>query len=449
MCKDNSPNQQPVYRKVAIVENFFDIIYTVHVELEGRAGKHAGQKRTYRTITESYAFLPREAVTRFLTGCADCARRPRSITPPQLLTPSPSPTRPTAYHHYLPPCPPEYNRNWELEIDAAQNYYDPKYDHNEYQPQKKMITPMNVDEEARTYIELTSKKPIGYDSSASSLLYHLTSPVDYSYREPPPPLVQNQIDIDNEDTIIDVEVVRLDSPLPLAPQRELVFDYSYRDMLEPNHMRAIENQKRGPENIPRPRKDKKYNPLDVDNLTSKDPPRTKRSPPKKKSSPVPLGYPTPFVITPKASRPDVGALTPRFNALYGEKVDYNVPITTTYLKHMKNLEYRDGITNNKMWKVATSYISTSPSKENTKQYRINIKLKTEKRVGSVVPVRKRVSSLRPPKVPCPPTPHRTATCKIDWGSFSPLPTPLVGYSTLPPFFSGESTEPYSRWKCHI
>lgn len=40
----------PVYRKVAVVENFFDIIYNVHVDLEGRPGKHAGQKRTYRTV---------------------------------------------------------------------------------------------------------------------------------------------------------------------------------------------------------------------------------------------------------------------------------------------------------------------------------------------------------------------------------------------------------------
>lgn len=49
----NAPNQEPVYRKVAIVENFFDIIYTVHVELEGRPGKHAGQKRTYRTVSKN------------------------------------------------------------------------------------------------------------------------------------------------------------------------------------------------------------------------------------------------------------------------------------------------------------------------------------------------------------------------------------------------------------
>lgn len=39
-----------VFKKVAIVENFFDIIHAVHVDLEGRPGKHAGQKRTYRTV---------------------------------------------------------------------------------------------------------------------------------------------------------------------------------------------------------------------------------------------------------------------------------------------------------------------------------------------------------------------------------------------------------------
>ena len=45
-----------VYKKVAMVEQFFDIIYSVHVEaagenqLRGRAGKHCGQKRTYRAV---------------------------------------------------------------------------------------------------------------------------------------------------------------------------------------------------------------------------------------------------------------------------------------------------------------------------------------------------------------------------------------------------------------
>ncbi|XP_049548359.1 uncharacterized protein LOC125959576 [Anopheles darlingi] len=62
------------YKKVAVVENFFDIIYGIHVSLGSRASRHAGQKRTYRTITETYAFLPREAVTKFLSLCGQCSK---------------------------------------------------------------------------------------------------------------------------------------------------------------------------------------------------------------------------------------------------------------------------------------------------------------------------------------------------------------------------------------
>ncbi|XP_046284353.1 nucleolar protein 4 isoform X8 [Marmota monax] len=86
-------------RRVAVVEDFFDIIYSMHVET-GPNGeqirKHAGQKRTYKAsgsiffsdtekcvkcskfqiqISESYAFLPREAVTRFLMSCSECQKR--------------------------------------------------------------------------------------------------------------------------------------------------------------------------------------------------------------------------------------------------------------------------------------------------------------------------------------------------------------------------------------
>ncbi|ESO94451.1 hypothetical protein LOTGIDRAFT_161141 [Lottia gigantea] len=63
------------FKRVAMVEDFFDIIYSVHVEMDGRGGKHAGQKRTYRAIAETYSFLPREAVTRFLMSCSDCQKR--------------------------------------------------------------------------------------------------------------------------------------------------------------------------------------------------------------------------------------------------------------------------------------------------------------------------------------------------------------------------------------
>lgn len=42
-----------VYKRVAVVEEFFDIIYDIHVNMEGKNGKHAGQKRTYRTVSAS------------------------------------------------------------------------------------------------------------------------------------------------------------------------------------------------------------------------------------------------------------------------------------------------------------------------------------------------------------------------------------------------------------
>ena len=49
-----------MFKKVAVVEKFFDIIYSVHVEsregdtqLRGRAGKHCGQKRTYRAVSHT------------------------------------------------------------------------------------------------------------------------------------------------------------------------------------------------------------------------------------------------------------------------------------------------------------------------------------------------------------------------------------------------------------
>lgn len=41
-------------------------------------------------ITETYAFLPREAVTRFLLGCTECQRRPRTPSPTNLSNQSQS-----------------------------------------------------------------------------------------------------------------------------------------------------------------------------------------------------------------------------------------------------------------------------------------------------------------------------------------------------------------------
>ncbi|XP_068079244.1 nucleolar protein 4-like isoform X2 [Danio rerio] len=77
-CSDGGTAQDSSLKRVAVVEDFFDIIYAMHVEMgadPGRAPKHAGQKKTYKAIAETYAFLPREAVTRFLMSCGECQKR--------------------------------------------------------------------------------------------------------------------------------------------------------------------------------------------------------------------------------------------------------------------------------------------------------------------------------------------------------------------------------------
>ncbi|XP_063369690.1 nucleolar protein 4 isoform X3 [Cydia amplana] len=317
----NAPNQEPVYRKVAIVENFFDIIYTVHVELEGRPGKHAGQKRTYRTITETYAFLPREAVTRFLTGCAECARRPRSASPPPLPTPSPSPTRHPTYLPFLPHCATDYTRNWESEIDAAHsNYpYEPKFDYTELQPLKKVESPKATDSEDQepTYIELTSKKVNGFDSNP---LFSRSSPVEPPFSEDEPVRTDPEIDKD-ENSLIDVEDVKSDSPIPSVIPKE-------EDSDKDKEIVRVKEEKTDD------KKQKKYNPLDVANLTSKDPPKS-ASPPRKKLLPSSLEYSNSFERFPKPWRPDGGVY------FGGEEVDYSVPITTAYLKHMRSMAYQE------------------------------------------------------------------------------------------------------------
>uniref|UniRef100_A0A3P9K3P2 Nucleolar protein 4-like b n=2 Tax=Oryzias latipes TaxID=8090 RepID=A0A3P9K3P2_ORYLA len=77
-CMEGASNSDSSLKRVAVVEDFFDIIYSMHVEIgtePGKTPKHAGQKKTYKAIAEMYAFLPREAVTRFLMTCGECQKR--------------------------------------------------------------------------------------------------------------------------------------------------------------------------------------------------------------------------------------------------------------------------------------------------------------------------------------------------------------------------------------
>ncbi|XP_074036788.1 nucleolar protein 4 isoform X2 [Leptinotarsa decemlineata] len=242
---------EPVYRKVAVVENFFDIIYNVHVDLEGRPGKHAGQKRTYRTITETYAFLPREAVTRFLLGCTECQKHPRSPSPTSVLpTPSPSPTLPPAAVH---------------QTGTANSQAAPQV--------PAMPTACHVQQEGSGYY--------GAKNGA----------VDRACLSPPTDQPPSQHD-------------RPQTP----PKREGPLKTSTPDSTK-----------------------RSSNPLDVCNLTSRDPPK---SPSKKR----------PYEAAPKLWSPveTIENDEPqRKRVLLGGDIDYSLPITTTYLKYMRSLGCRD------------------------------------------------------------------------------------------------------------
>lgn len=55
-CSDGGGTQDSSLKRVAVVEDFFDIIYAMHVEMgadPGRAPKHAGQKKTYKAVRHS------------------------------------------------------------------------------------------------------------------------------------------------------------------------------------------------------------------------------------------------------------------------------------------------------------------------------------------------------------------------------------------------------------
>lgn len=127
-------------------------------------------------------------------------------------------------------------------------------------------------------------------------------------------------EIDKDDSVIDVEDVQPDSPPPLVPKEEIQEE-------------SNENIKIEEENDKTDRKEKKYNPLDVVNLTSKDPPKS-RSPPRKKLLPSSIEYPHSYSRFPRPWRPDGGVF-------YGDDVDYSVPITTAYLKHMRSMGCHD------------------------------------------------------------------------------------------------------------
>lgn len=216
-------------------------------------------------ITETYAFLPREAVTRFLLGCTECQKHPRSPSPVSVLpTPSPSPT--------LPPAAPA--------LPSAT-------------PQ---IPPPDCQPEI-PYLDFT--KPL-------------------ECKTPPP---QGCAPVNNG------------SPGSL--------DLSQRSADIPQSQPKIE----GPLRTSTPEPKRSSNPLDVCNLTAKDPPRT---PPKKRhlNHLSDNSYPqAPSATTPKLWSPVEGIereQSQKRRMLMAGEIDYSLPITTTYLKYMRSLGCTEG-----------------------------------------------------------------------------------------------------------
>ncbi|XP_078507912.1 nucleolar protein 4-like isoform X2 [Lissotriton helveticus] len=97
----------------------------MHVETSvepGKAPKHAGQKKTYRAIAETYAFLPREAVTRFLMSCTECQKRmhfnANGLEPKEIESPS---SLDSGVIDYNMPLTATYLKHMKLQVMSSQD----------------------------------------------------------------------------------------------------------------------------------------------------------------------------------------------------------------------------------------------------------------------------------------------------------------------------------------
>lgn len=257
-------------------------------------------------ITETYAFLPREAVTRFLLGCTECQKHPRSPSPVSVLpTPSPSPTLPlvptTAPVLPLVALPTPQSLNSSTAVSQT--------------------TPQ-ISQAEITYLDLSKapKQRVDPKTSAAS----------------PPTSTSNGI-------TVTANCVTL--PLSHHPNHQLqqhsqqcqTLDLSQRNGDISQSQGKIEDSLRT--NSP-PEPKRSSNPLDVCNLTSRDPPKT---PPKKRhlnhlsDNPSPQNPPT---VAPKLWSP-VETLereeVEKRKYFMPKEIDYSLPITTTYLKYMRSM----------------------------------------------------------------------------------------------------------------
>lgn len=261
-------------------------------------------------ITETYAFLPREAVTRFLLGCTECQKHPRSPSPVSVLpTPSPSPTLPLVptTAPVLPlatlPTPPQtLNSSASVVSQAASQ----------------------LSQAEITYLDLNKPLKQHDDPKTSSAT--------------PPTAITNSITVTAANCVALPLTQHLHQIGSVAQQCQTL-DLSQRNGDISQSQGKIEDSLRT--NSP-PEPKRSSNPLDVCNLTSRDPPKT---PPKKRhlnhlsDNPSPPQNP-PTPAAPKLWSP-VEALereeVEKRKYFMPKEIDYSLPITTTYLKYMRSL----------------------------------------------------------------------------------------------------------------
>lgn len=351
-------------------------------------------------ITETYAFLPREAVTRFLMGCLDCQRRPRSLSPPAPLGlphgttgRSRSPTiLPNGFHQLapLPGKPLDHHltkngirekstKNWENEIDASQpalkisftdglaafdttgerslRYLNPSQDMfsertntngidltNTLHPIPNGISPNKI---GLFESGLSAFRSVRKDVNKEDIFdFNNSEEIDTGEAKTEPYISGKSSHSTIESQRVEIKADRKDEQQNCEVIKKICAKTSQEEAIQ-----VSEKPKKKPAEKEAQRKP--YNPLDVCNLTSKDPPKS-RTPPKKRLHPIFNKIEENGVESRSFSKAWSPSMQSMFSPhrlsteglgsnqkafLHGVEIDYSVPITTTYLKHMRSLGY--------------------------------------------------------------------------------------------------------------
>lgn len=333
-------------------------------------------------------------------GCLDCQRRPRSLSPPAPLgippgTPgrSRSPTIALNGFNQLAPLPVKLDhqltkngiheistKNWENEIDASQpalkisftddltafdttgerslRYLNPNQDMfgertntnvidltNSLHPIPNGISPNKI---GLFESGLSAFRSVRKDVNKEDIFdFNKSEEIDTGEAKTEPYISGKSSHSIIETKKIEIKAEKKDEQHCEASKEICIVKTSQEEAII--SVSEKPKKKTAEKEVPR----KPYNPLDVCNLTSKDPPKS-RTPPKKRLNPIfnkieengveSKGFSKSWspsmqsMFSPhRLSTEGLGTNQKAF--LHGVEVDYNIPITTTYLKHMRSLGY--------------------------------------------------------------------------------------------------------------